>query len=303
MTTPVLGGAGWRPLFTPRESGVYVNDHCVVQGPSGHWHVFGITKPTPDIGPHQERWFCHGAGRDLGAGNFRELGRVCDFGTRAWAPAVAFDGQRWVMLYGPDRLRAAICDDDRLESWHEAPCTLTGAPPFGVMRDGMIVRLDDDSWLLYSTAKRGRLGAVSVCISENLLDWRFVRHVFRTTERAPRQPPWGATESPSVFRHAGQWWLSFTWTSSGGGPAEYHDTVLFTSDNPFEFGTWDGGDEGVAARLYAHAPEYIRDPATGQWYITSAGWPGEAFGTVIPGSVAIRELDWTSAVTSARQTA
>ena len=191
MTTPVLGGAGWRPLFTPRESGVYVNDHCVVQGPSGHWHVFGITKPTPDIGPHQERWFCHGAGRDLGAGNFRELGRVCDFGTRAWAPAVAFDGQRWVMLYGPDRLRAAICDDDRLESWHEAPCTLTGAPPFGVMRDGMIVRLDDDSWLLYSTAKRGRLGAVSVCISENLLDWRFVRHVFRTTERAPRQPPWG----------------------------------------------------------------------------------------------------------------
>jgi hypothetical protein len=47
-----------------------------------------------------------------------------------------------------------------------------------------------------------------------------------------------------------------------------------------------------AARLEAHAPEYLTDFDTVQWYVTSAGWPGEPFGTVIPGSVAIRELDW-----------
>ena len=34
------------------------------------------------------------------------------------------------------------------------------------------------------------------------------------------------------------------------------------------------------------------DPDTGRWYVTSCGWPGAPFGTVIPGSVAIRELDW-----------
>ena len=48
----------------------------------------------------------------------------------------------------------------------------------------------------------------------------------------------------------------------------------------------------AAARLEAHAPEYLIDPDTNQWYITTAGWPGTPFGTKIPGSVAIRELDW-----------
>ena len=293
MAKPRLAGSGWRPLFTPVRTGVYVNDHCVVRAPDGRWHVFGITKATPDIDPHQERWFCHGSGPSLAAGGFEEHGRVCDFGTRAWAPSVAFDGERSVMLYGPDRLRAAVSDDARLDAWHEAPCSLVGAPIGAVLRDGMIFRLDDDSWLLYATGKRGREGAVSVCISENLLDWRFVRFALRTTPAARKQPPWSATESPFVFRHDGSYWLSMTWTTSFGGPAEYHETLLFRSDDPFDFGAFDGSESAPAARLHAHAPEYLQDPGTGQWYITSAGWPGEHFGTVIPGSVAIRELDWS----------
>ena len=293
MATPRLAESGWRPLFTPVRTGVYVNDHCVVRAADGRWHVFGITKATPDIDPHQERWFCHGSGPSLAAGGFEEHGRVCDFGTRAWAPSVAWSGERWVMLYGPDRLRAAVSDDARLDAWHEAPCSLAGAPIGAVLRDGMIFRLDDDSWLLYATGKRGREGVVSVCISENLLDWRFVRFALRTTPEAHKQPPWGATESPFVFRHDGSYWLSITWTTSFGGPAEYHETLLFRSDNPFDFGAYDGSEGAPAARLHAHAPEYLQDPGTGQWYVTSAGWPGEHFGTVIPGSVAIRELDWS----------
>ncbi len=126
MLKPRLGGTGWTPLFTPRKSGSYVNDHCVIRGPGDRRHVFAISKDTPDIAPHQERWFCHGSGKSLAQGAFTEHGRVCDFG----------------------------------------------------------------------------------------------------------------------------------------------------------------------ARLAAHAPEYLTDPETGQWYITSAGWPDERLGTVIPGSVAIRELDW-----------
>jgi beta-fructofuranosidase len=293
MATPKLAGAGWRPLFTPARSGVYVNDHCVVRGPDGRWHVFGITKATPDIDPQQERWFCHGSGASLAAGAFEEHGRVCDFGTRAWAPSVASDGERWVMLYGPDRLRAAVCDDARLDHWREARCSLIGGPVEAVLRDGMLFRLDDDSWLLYATGKRGREGAVAVCVSENLLDWRFVRFALRTTPDARKQPSWAATESPFVFVHDGSYWLSITWTTSFGGPAEYHETLLFRSGDPFDFGVLDRSEGAVAARLVAHAPEYLRDPDTGQWYVTSAGWPGAHFGTVIPGSVAIRELAWS----------
>jgi beta-fructofuranosidase len=156
----------------------------------------------------------------------------------------------------------------------------------------MIFRLDDDSWLLYSTGKRGRSSSVSVCISENLRDWRFVRHALVTTPDAPRNPSWAATESPFVFRHGGAYWLSITYTRSFGGPAEYHDTLLFRSENPFDFGTYTGDAREPAARLYAHAPEYLHDPDTNRWWITSCGWPGELFQPVIPGSVAIRELDW-----------
>lgn len=290
---PVLAGSGWRPLFTPRQSGVYVNDHCVVRAPDGRWHVFGITKATPDVDPQQERWFCHGSGTSLAEGGFAEHNRVCDFGVRAWAPSIAFDGERWIMLYGPDLLRAAVCDDARLDHWRETPCTLTGAPIQAVLRDGMIFRLDDDSWLLYATGKRGRAGAVSVCVSENLVDWRFVRFALRTSEAAPSNPPWAATESPFVFRHEGSYWLSITYTTSFGGPAEYHNTLLFRSHDPFDFGTYTGDDANeVAARLHAHAPEYLRDPDTDRWYVTSCGWPHPHCGTVIPGSVAIRELAW-----------
>jgi beta-fructofuranosidase len=272
---------------------VHVNDHCVVRGADA-WHVFGITKDTPELAPHQERWFCHGSGPSLAGDPFREHGRACDFGHRAWAPSIAFDGDRWIMIYGPDILRAAWSDDPRLEDWHEIPCTLTGGPPGAVLRDGMIFRLDDDTWLLYSTGKRGRLGAVSVCVSENLLDWRFVRFALRTTDSAPKQPPWAATESPFVFERDDEYWLSMTYTASGQGPADYHDTLLFRSDNPFDFGSYGGGESEPAARLAAHAPEYLHDPDTDRWYITSAGWVGERFGTAIPGSVAIRELDWVS---------
>jgi beta-fructofuranosidase len=290
---PILGGDGWRPLFTPQQSGVYVNDHCVVRGPGGRWHVFGITKDTPDVAPHRERWFCHGSGKSLAKGDFRELPRVCDFGTRAWAPTVAFDGERWIMLYGPDLLRAAVCDDDGLVDWRQVPCTLAGGPLQAVLRDGMLFRLDDDSWLLYSTGKRGKNGAISVCVSENLLDWRFVRFALRTTESAPSNPPWAATESPFVFRHDGSYWLSVTYTTSFRGPAEYHNTLLFRSNDPFDFGTYTGDDANeVAAKLAVHAPEYVVDPDTSRWYVTSCGWPGEPFQPVIPGSVAIRELDW-----------
>jgi beta-fructofuranosidase len=293
LSVPKLGGRGWRPLFTPAKTGCYVNDHCVVRAPDGRWHVFGITKLTPGIDPHHERWFCHGSGKSLADGNFREHGRVCDFGARAWAPSVAFDGERHVLLYGPDLLRAAVSDDPRLEDWHEAPCSIRGAPPLGVLRDGMIFRLDDGSWLLYSTGKRGRAGAVSVCASENLLDWRFLGFALETTPDAPKQPPWAATESPFVFRRDGEFWLSITYTASGEGPAGYHETLLFRSSNPLAFGTYSGEDSEVAARLAVHAPEYLVDPDNGQWYVTSAGWPGEPFGTVLPGSVAIRELDWS----------
>jgi len=292
---PQLAGSAWRPLFTPSATGCYVNDHSVIRTQDGRWHVIGITKMTAEMNADQERYFCHGSGAALATGTFTEHWKVCDFGHRAWAPAVVYDGRRYVMLYGPGLLRAAICVDDSLDHWLEVPCTVSGCPPTGNLRDQMVVRLDDDTWLMYATALHQGRSAISVFVSEDLFHWRFVRTAWRTTPRVTRQAPWSAAESPFVFHHAGQYCLSVTYATSVDGADDYHNTLLFRSTNPFDFGTYSGDPKEVFATLPLHAPEYVCDPASGQWYVTSCGWPGDTFRPVIPGSVAITELSWVDA--------
>ena len=107
MSTPQLGGSGWRPLFTPVRTGVGVNDHCVVRAQDGRWHVFGITQPELAIDPQASRWFCHGSGPSLAAASSRSAGASLT-STAAWAPTVAFDGEQWVMLYGPNVSRGYL---------------------------------------------------------------------------------------------------------------------------------------------------------------------------------------------------
>ena len=253
-----------------------MNDHCLVRAPDGRWHVFGITKATPEIDPHEERWFCHGSGTSLAGGRFREHGRVCDFGTRAWAPSVAFDGERWVMLYGPDRLRAAVCDDPRLDDWHEVPCSLVGAPIGAVLRDGMIFRLDDDTWLLYATGKRGREGAVSVCVSENLLDWRFVRFALRTTADGAEAAALGG-DGVALRLRARRRLLALDHLHDEHGRARRLPRhAALPLGNPFDFGSY-GGTRARGRRPASRPtrPSTSVDPDTGRWYVTSAGWPGD----------------------------
>jgi len=290
---PRLAGRAWRPLFTPQETGCYVNDHSVIRTRDGRWHVIGITKMTDEINADRERYFCHGSGNSLADGGFAEHWKICDFGYRAWAPTVVLDGRRYVMLFGPGLLRAAVCFDDSLDHWLEVPCSVTGCPAEGNLRDQMVLRLDERTWLMYATALCDGLGAISVFVSEDLLNWRFVRYAWRTTPSLPSQAPWSAAESPFVIAHGGAYFLSVTYTTSIGGPDEYHNTLVFRSSNPFDFGTYGGDDANeIVTRLPLHAPEYVRDPATNQWYVTSAGWPGDFFRPAVPGAVAVTELEW-----------
>ena len=293
IVRPQVVAENWRPLFTPRVTGCYVNDHTVFRDPrTGRWHVIGITRAESQVRPDHERHFCHGSGPSLAAGNFQEHDPVCDFGERAWAPTVVHDGRRFVMLFGPDIMRAAVADE--AGHWRQTPVTVTGCPVDGNIRDQMIFRLDDDTWLMYATSLRGGYSAISVFVSEDLLHWRFVRYAFRTTSDAPLHPPWGATESPFVFVHEGCYHLATTYTDSLPGSGNYHNTLIFRSKNPFDFGVYTGDDvHEVFARLSLHAPEFLCDPDTGNWMVTSCGWHGEGYQPVIPGSVAITELNWS----------
>ena len=101
---PTIAGP-WQLLFKPRETGCYVNDHTLLKAHDGLWHLFGITRDQAQIRPDHERYFAHGVGKSLTpVEGFEEKEPACDFGLRAWAPALVRAHGRYYMFYGPDSL-------------------------------------------------------------------------------------------------------------------------------------------------------------------------------------------------------
>jgi beta-fructofuranosidase len=287
---PVISG-DWQLLFRPQKTGCYVNDHTLLRAHDGLWHLFGITRDRSEIRPDHERYFAHGAGPSLlSQTGLEEKEPACDFGLRAWAPALVRAHDRYYMFYGPDSLHLAVSDE--LYEWRKTEVNQLGCPIDGCIRDPMLLQTGPDSWLLYATALHAGYGQVSVFISNDLINWRFVQFALRTSGKAPLNPAWGATESPFVVLYQGWYYLLVTYTDSEMD--SYHNTLVFHSLNPFDFGeyTGDNADDVVMARLHAHAPELVHDVDQDAWYITTCGWRGR--NTPIEGAVAIAPLRWES---------
>jgi hypothetical protein len=72
----------------------------------------------------------------------------------------------------------------------------------------------------------------------------------------------------------------------------YNDTLIFQSDNPYDFGVYRGqrNSPSLVANLAAHGPEYIYLADKDTWYITTAGWPWIA--SITAGEAAIAPLEW-----------
>jgi beta-fructofuranosidase len=280
----------WRVLFQPQTYGRYVNDHSLVRYSDGSWHLFGITSHAKEGDDYAEleRYFVHAAGSLWGAEPMREVGKCCDNGVRAWAPGVIRHGPRYFMYYGPSPMRMATSFE--LCHWMEQTPTIGGAPLDSCHRDSMVFKVAEDRWLMYITGiDDSMFGVVSVVESHNLVDWKFLRFALRTSGKAPYNPPWGATESPFVVKRGELYYLFITYTDCKHH--NYHNTLVFTSTDPTDFGNYTGDNEAdvVVAKLHAHAPEIIQD-SDGQWYITTCGWRG--YNTPVEGGVAIAKLEW-----------
>ena len=277
----------WKILFKPERYGRYVNDHTLVRHDDGLWHLFGITSHATEDFSEKERYFVHAAGKLQGGEPMRELGKVCDNGVRAWAPGVIKHGPRYYMHYGPSPMRLATSFE--LGHWMEHTPTITGAPLDSCHRDSMVFRVEDGLWLMYITGIDGKYGVVSVLESDDLVNWKFIRFALRTSGNAPYNPPWGATESPYVVHIDGLYYLFITYTDCKHH--NYHNTLVFCSEDPTNFGEYtdDNEEDLVIAKLHAHAPEVIQDD-DGQWFITTCGWIN--YGTPVEGGVAVARLDW-----------
>lgn len=282
---PQISGE-WQELFTPEKFGNYVNDHCVMRANDGKWHLFGITCFTSD--PTQERYFVHGVGDSLDK-PMTELNKVVDTGSLAWAPAVIESENQYYMYYGPSPNRMAVSVD--LSEWMVYEnMRIAGMPPMACHRDHMVLKLNDYTWIMYVSGLYKGYGCISVLVSNDLINWRFVQYALTSSGNAPLTPPWGAFESPYVVKYEGMYYLFTTYTDCN--PDNYHDTLVFCSANPYDFGNYSGDnyDSMVVAKLRTHAGEIIRDEQTGQFYTTSCGW--RSYDTPVKGGVGIAKLDW-----------
>ena len=278
----------WHLLYRPEKTGNYINDHTILKGYDNKWHLIGITNHQNEPNSDYERYFSYGSGNKLSLDKpFDEIKNVCNLGVRAWAPCVIKHRHKYYMYYGPSPTRFAVSPD--LGHWMENKIEMIGVPIDSCHRDHMVFKLNENTWIMYvSGIDMNNLAVISVLVSNDLIHWRFVQYALRTSVDSPYKCTWGQLESPYLIYYKGWYYLSVTYTNSA--VENYHNTLIFRSLNPYDFGVYSGKNEVVVQKLFAHAPEYIYDEDSDNWYITTCGWRGKN----IPheGGVSIAKLKW-----------
>ncbi len=275
----------WQLLFRPERCGNYINDHSIIKDRDGKWHLFGIT--SMEGIPSYERYFVHAVSENgLYGSVMEEKGRVIDDGTRAWAPCVIGNDDKYYMYYGPSLTKMAVSAD--LTEWMGYEINMIGAPPMACNRDHFVMKLNDYTWIMYVSGVKDGYGAVACLVSNDLCSWRFVQYALTSDGNAPLRPAWGAFESPYVVKRGDMYYLFVTYTDCN--IENYQNTLVFASQKPYDFGNYNGDNhkDMVVAQLHAHACEVIKDGE--DYYITTCGWNGK--GIPIEGAAAIARLEW-----------
>jgi hypothetical protein len=305
LFAPRIAGP-WRTLFRPRRHGHYVNDHCIYRDARGDWRLLGITDRSQG-NFDAERYFAVGvSGEFPPEQGMREEAPVADFGELAWAPCVLQEEGRYHLFWSPHRLHQMTSEDGI--RWENHRVTLE-APHHRFFRDPMVLRVAEGQWLLYTTARGRYYSRVDLYQSFDLEHWQYIRGALRTGWGSERNSPFASTESPTVSRYLGRYYLALTYNNDSffwpglllllrrwPNRASYNDTLVFHSESPYDFGRYRGGaaeggrSPSLVGRLEAHAPEFIRHPERGEWYITTAGWPWVA--SLSSGEVAVAPLRW-----------
>ncbi|HET9908211.1 MAG TPA: hypothetical protein VFQ23_16285 [Anaerolineales bacterium] len=292
----------WKTLFRPETSGSYLNDHTIYQDADGNWRLIGITSKT-DGDYSQEKYFAVGVSPDFPPANgMTETEPIADFGELAWAPHVIKDGSKYHIFWSPHQLHQMESNDGIV--WENHQVTMP-APYHKFFRDAMVLQVAEDQWLLYTTARGNYYSQIDVYQSFDLREWQYIRTALSSGWGSERNSPFSSMESPFVVDYQGHYYLSLTYNNDSFflpglllplkiwlNPASYNETLIFHSDNPYDFGAYRGGNNSptLLTRLETHAPELVHNPDTDSWYITTAGWPWVA--TLTSGEAAVAPLVW-----------
>ncbi len=290
----------WHPFFKPQKAGDYINDHCIYRDLSGNWRIMGITaKGTGDY--DDEKAFAVGYGLSFPPHNpFIEDEPVADFDQIAWAPDVIKVGEDYHLFWSPHQLHHMISEDG--VQWH-AHQVVIKKPFHKFFRDAMIFQVASDQWLLYATARGSWFSRIDIYQSFDLQHWQYIRPALRCGLGSEKNFVTGSLESPFVFKRNGIYYLSTTYNNESFflsavclqtkkflNRKDYNNTLLFYSQNPYDFGVYRGKHrtDRLLTRLEAHAPVYV--VRNGKWFITTCGWPFAA--TLTSGEAAWCKLEW-----------
>jgi hypothetical protein len=250
----------------------YINDHTIVRGPDGLWHMFGITHEEP-ADPEHEKNFAHATAPALAGPWTKRPFALTAAQARGeqflWAPYVLEHEGVYYMFYCAGgathesyRIQLAVSRD--LWSWFRFARNPLFTDGFDA-RDPMVMRIRGQ-WVMYYAATsepEGGNHVVAYRVSSDLLHWSSRRIAFTH----PKRGTWGGpTESPFVVERDGLYYL-FTGPSGGyEGPDGYVGTDVYVSEDPFHF-----EPSSRAGKIASHAAEVVRD-LDGSWYVTHAGW-------------------------------
>ena len=246
----------------------YINDHTVIRGADGNWHLIGITAPSGSDYT-KERQFAHATAPSLhGPWTKHPPALVFDpnyFGeNRLWAPHVIRVGDLYYMFYtggGNDWHQIALSVATSPDLW-----TWTRRPAGPIFRDGYsgrdpYVMWLGHTWIMYYTATsdgtiNGRF-VVAYRTSPDLMNWSGRAIAYTDPAGGPTS---SNTESPFVVEHHGRYYLFI------GPRGGYRRTEVFVSDDQVHF-----EPSGLTGAFASHAAEVVTD-VDGSWWVTSCGW-------------------------------
>jgi sucrose-6-phosphate hydrolase SacC (GH32 family) len=232
----------------------------------------------------------------------QEAEPIADFGELAWAPHVVTNQSQYHMFWSPHRLNQMTSQDGI--TWENYLVTMK-APFHYFFRDPMVIQAAPGQWLLYTTARATYFSQVDIYQSFNLREWQYIRPALRSSFGSERNAPFASMESPYIIQYQGNYYLFFTYNNDSffwpgilmlfkcwPDPNSYNETLVFQSNNPYDFGYYRGktNSPSLLTQLKAHAAEIIYHPEQDAWFITTAGWPWVA--TLTSGEVAVAPLLW-----------
>ncbi|MGQ9842716.1 MAG: hypothetical protein ACUVRK_04045 [Spirochaetota bacterium] len=292
----------YRPIFKPQHYGYYINDHTIFTDAKGHWRLIGITSKT-DGNPDAETYFAVASSKKFPPNAMmHEEAPVADIGSLAWAPHAIKHQTMYHMFWSPHKLHHMTSSDGI--HWNNYSIIMK-APFNKFFRDCMILQVAPDQWLMYTTARGRFFSQIDIYQSFNLLEWQYIRTALHSSFGSERNSPFASMESPFVVQYNDGYYLSLTYNNDTLfihgillllkiwlNKESYNDTLVFHSDNPYDFGVYKGkrNSPTLLTTLKAHAPEWIYDHTTKKWYITTCGWPWVT--TLTSGEVSIAPVTW-----------